>query len=476
MSTTSAGYQYQRDLLTGVYAQGRILAAGTNSLAGLASRFEIDEDYTDNRTAGAFISQQVAFRDRVFLTAALRADDNSAFGTDFGTAYYPSLNASWVLNEEPFFPQVAAVGSLRLRAAYGRSGLRPNNRDALLFFEPQAARAGTVELSGVSIAGLGRRDLKPEIVSETELGFDAGLFGTRLNVEFTYFDKESRDALILRRLPASLGRTAAEFENSRFENLGSVQNRGVEWLLSSALLDRPNVRWNATVQGSTIHNKLLSFGDTSIAPIIFGAEASQQHRPGYSLGGYWGIPVDSAVDVNANNQIDLDEVFFGTEERFLGNSIPTRQGSVSSDVTLFGTVRLSALADYRGGYKLYNASEVFRCQVFICRGVNDPGESLAEQTRAVAAVNGIYSPYVEDASFVKLREVAVTLIAPTTLARRVRASALSFTVAGRNLGTWTDYTGLDPEVNSSGQRNFDASDFLSQPQVRYFTARLKVGF
>jgi hypothetical protein len=376
-----------------------------------------------------------------------------------------------VINEEPFFPKFDAVSSLRLRGAFGRSGLRPNNRDALLYFEPRAARGGSTELSGVTIGGLGRRDLKPEIISETEFGLDATLFRSRVTAELTYFDKQSRDALIRRRLGASVGRT-----EDRFENIGRVQNRGVEWLLNGALVDVPRVRWNATIQGSTIHNQLLSFGDTSIAPIIFGSESSQQHRPGYSLGGYWGIPVDSVADVNTNGEIDIDEVFTGSEERFLGNSIPSLQGSFSSDVTLFNVVRLSALADYRGGYKLYNASEVFRCQVFICQGVNDPDASLFEQGRSVAAINGIYAPYVENARFVKLREIAVTLLAPPDLARRFKASALSLTLAGRNLGTWSNYTGLDPEVSSTGQTNFSSSDFLSQPQVRYFTARLNVGF
>ena len=471
VSTTSLGFQFQRELNTGVFASGAVLASGVSSLEGLAARFDIGEDYADNRTLGAFVQQQLGWKDRLFITAALRGDDNSAFGESSEFVYYPSVNLSWVVGEEPFFPRFDWLSSLRVRTAYGRSGLRPGNRDSRIFFTPFAVRVNSNEQTGVTIAGLGTSTLKPEIITEYEGGIDAGFLGGRVGLEVTYFDKKSQDALILRRTPASVGSIV-----SRFENLGSVSNRGWEWLVNGTLLDIPNVRWTATVQGATVRNRLLSFGDTSIAPIVFGFEASQQHKPGYPLGGYWGIPIDSIVDVTGDGQIDFDEVFYGDEERFLGSSTPTRTGSFSTDVTLFDFLKVSGLVDWRGGYKLINSSEIFRAQVFIARGVNDPTTPLDEQGRAVAAVLGNYSGYVEDADFVKLREVAVTLMAPRSIARLARVSDLSLTLAGRNLGTWTDYSGLDPEVNVSAQANFTSADFLTQPQVRYWVARLNLTF
>src|SRR5919108_5885664 len=471
LSTTSLGFQFQREQNAGVFASGSVLAAGVSSLEGLAARFDIGEDYADNRTMGAFVQQQIAWRDRLFVTGAVRGDDNSAFGEASKIVYYPSLNVSWVIGEESFFPQTDWVSSLRVRAAYGRSGLRPGNRDSRIFFTPFAVRVNALEQTGVTIGGLGRSTLRPEIITEYEAGVDAGFLQGRLALEVTYFDKQSEDALILRRTPASVGAIT-----TRFENLGSVSNRGWEWLVQGAIIDIPRVRWTATIQGSTIRNRLKSFGDTSIAPIVFGFEASQQHKPGYPLGGYWGIPIDSIVDLNDDQQIDFDEVFFGDEERFLGSSTPTRIGSLSSDLTLFDVVKISGLLDWRGGYQLVNSSEIFREQVFIGRGVVDPSAPLDEQGKGVAAVLGVYSGYVEDASFVKLREVAVTLLAPKSIARRAGAEALSLTLAGRNLGTWTDYSGLDPEVNVSAQANFTSADFLTQPQVRYWIARLNVTF
>ena len=111
-----------------------------------------------------------------------------------------------------------------------------------------------------------------------------------------------------------------------------------------------------------------------------------------------------------------------------------------------------------------------------CRGRNDPTASLAEQAAAVANILGTQAGYMEDADFIKVREVALTYDAPAKLASRIGASSLSFTVAGRNLATWTKYKGLDPELNVSGQNNFTTADFLTQPPVRYWIGRVNIAF
>jgi len=127
---------------------------------------------------------------------------------------------------------------------------------------------------------------------------------------------------------------------------------------------------------------------------------------------------------------------------------------------------------------LYNASEDFRCAVFVnCRAVNDPSTPLWDQARAVADyAYGTVAGYIEDASFTKLREVAVVLRAPNDWAGRFGVNGLSLTLAGRNLATWTNYSGLDPEVTYAGASNFNQAEFLSQPAVRYYTARVNVNF
>ena len=115
-----------------------------------------------------------------------------------------------------------------------------------------------------------------------------------------------------------------------------------------------------------------------------------------------------------------------------------------------------------------------------CRALQDPSTPLWDQARAVA--NRFHSSpttwgYREDASFIKFREVSMSFFVPEEWAAKMRASRAVFTVTGRNLHTWTDYTGVDPELNMTGSaQNFGSEDFLTQPPLRYWTARLTLNF
>jgi TonB-dependent SusC/RagA subfamily outer membrane receptor len=468
-STTSIGTQYHRETFRGTYASGWQLLAGTESLAGTNARFSVNEQNEEVIMLGTYAQQQVAFDDRIFLTAAIRGDDNSAFGADFGLIWYPSLSLSWVMSEENWFPESDLFNSVRLRGAYGRSGLRPGFRQALTFFEPVAA---TIEQGrdapGFTVGGVGDPELSPEISTEVELGFDLGFFQDRLGLEFTYYDKTSEEALIARRLAPSLGMTL-----TRFENIGTVSNSGIELSANARVLDRQNLRWNARVSYGTNRNELVEMdGD----PIIFGLASGQQHRQGFPLGGYWQYPY-TFEDEDGDGLIAPWEVVQGDTMEFAGEPFPTRNLSFSSDLTLWNIVRLSALVEHQGGHTLWSGSDEWQCVFLLCKDLNDPSTPLDRQARAVATYwHFNWWGYLEDASFTKLRELSLTFMAPDTWAQRFRLDGVSLTLSGRNLATWTNYTGLDPEVNFAGQNNFTTADFQSQPPVRHWTARVNVNF
>jgi TonB-linked SusC/RagA family outer membrane protein len=470
LSTTSIGTQYNRETFRGTYASGWALLGGTGSLAGASARFAVSEANQDIIMVGAYAQQQLAFDDRFFLTAAIRGDDNSAFGADFGLIWYPSLSASWVMSEEAWFPQTDFLNSFRLRGAYGRSGLRPGFRQAITFYTPVTA---TVEQGrdqpAFAVGGVGDPDLSPEISTEFEGGFDVGLFNDRLGLEITYYDKTSREALIARRLAPSLGMTT-----TRFENIGTVVNQGVEFLANARVLDLPNARWNARFSVGTNRNELVDMdGD----PIIFGLASGQQHRVGYPLGGYWITPILEWDENPQGGILSPWDVVMGDTAAYAGTPFPTRNISIGSDLTLWNTVRLSGLVEHQGGHTLWSGTDEWQCVFLICRDLNDPNTPLADQARAIGTYWYFsWWGYLEDASFWKLRELSATFMAPDAWAQRFRLEGLSLTLSGRNLATWTNYTGLDPEVNFAGQDNFTTADFQSAPPVRHFTARVNVNF
>jgi outer membrane receptor protein involved in Fe transport len=465
-SKTSVGAQFFRDLTTGVLATGRGLVPGSSTIGGSV---ETKDTTVEARSLGSYVEEEIGLRERLFVTGALRFDGSSSFGKNFSTTTYPKASLSWLVSDEPFF-HVGAFKTLRLRAAFGASGRQPGTTDALRFFSPITAKKNGQAVSGVTPGGLGNPDLKPERSRELELGADASLFNDRLSVEFTYFDKRTNDALILKPVLGSAGSVS-----SVFDNLGRVQNRGAELAIDMQVLDRPGITWDLALSGSVTHNKILKLG---VPAFYVPGSFYQRQVEGFPAGGFWGATV-SYNDANGDHIIDASEITVDTTLRYLGPAQPTKEASLNSSISLFGNrIRLGTQFDYRGGHRVDNSIENYRCYVGNCRGLVDRNAPLREQALAQAAFSG-YSGLVvfdEPGWFIKLRELSLTFYAPPRWAGVFGASALSLTLSGRNLWTITDYSGVDPEVNAFGQDNFSSSDFESQPQVQYWIARVNVGF
>jgi TonB-linked SusC/RagA family outer membrane protein len=511
-SVTTLGTQWNREAFNQFNAFGDALLPGTSSLGGTSSLFAIGESSSDVITLGYIASERLEWRDKVFLSGGLREDKNSNFGVNLPFVKYPSAQLSWVVGEEPFFPKTSIVPSLRLRGAYGESGQRPDFRQADKFFNPVAVNIQGNEVSGITLGGAGNANLKPERTKEYEFGFDMGLFGDLMNLEFTRYSKQTRDALIGRVLAPSLGAT-----NTQIVNLGRVDNKGYEYLLDVKPITQDNFKFDVSFNGSVNDNKLVNLGCTIVAgvctpitPIIFGFGGnSQRHENGYALGGYWGYKLVSFQDKNgdgiisrvncptyngvANPQIaggPACEIVLnggtafgaatspGDTAVYLGSPLGRTELSITPNVTLFKWLNVRALVDHRGGLKLYNSTEQFRCSASgaLCEGIETKTASLFDQARAVATRMGAIGQYVEDASFWKLRELAVTVNMPQSFASRLHAGNASVTLAGRNLHTWTNYTGLDPELNAASASNFNTADFLTQPPTKYWIGRLNLTF
>jgi TonB-dependent starch-binding outer membrane protein SusC len=472
-TTTTAGTQFNKALVRGTQAFGAKLLGGTSSLSGTTARFAVSEANTDNKTLGYFAAEELAWRDRVFLNAALRNDKNSAFGQDFGSITYPSYGASWVVSEESFFPKINALSTLRLRASNGRSGRQPNFRDAITFFNASTVTVNSTDVPGIAIGGTGNIALRPERSTETELGFDMGLVGQRVNFEYTHYNKKTDDLLVAVPLAPTLG-----LSNSQFQNLGTVRNVGNEISLDANVIDMRQVAFSFLVTASNNENTLLSLGDlpgttTPVPPIIINTQ--QKNVVGSPLGGYWQRPYTFS-DVNGDGIIARSEIKLGDTAVYLGNILPKREYSISPTMTFFKMFKVSALVDHKGGYKLFDNTRRFHCSFGTCQESFDKSMPLADQAAAVAIALGTDAGYIENAAFTKLRELSFTLLAPDRYAQRLGVQNLDFTIAGRNLKTWTDYKGFDPEVNSVAGANFSTSEFLTLPPSRTWTARINVTF
>ncbi|GMV04912.1 MAG: SusC/RagA family TonB-linked outer membrane protein [Gemmatimonadota bacterium] len=474
VSNTTVGVSYDQNQQRNTYCYGSSLVPGTASCGTTAALFNIDEDYFEIRTVGAYVQQELAWRDKMFVAVGLRGDDNSAFGADFGLVYYPSASLSWVVAEEEWFPEVDWMSNLRLRTAYGTSGLRPGMRDAVTLYDPTTVATAGGDAPGVALSVTGNTLLKPERTTEVEFGVDAGFFQDRLGVEFTFYNKESKDALIRRNLAPSLGLTATVFDN-----LGKIRNRGTETLINAEVLRRENLGLRVGVTNTTLDNEILALGE-GVGDIIFN-RGLQRHKEGFSAGAHFQRPV-TYNDANGDGKLTNAEVTVGPDPEFIGPSLPKWQRTVFADLRILDWITVSTLFEGRGGHYTGNDTENFRCGVYSTRGcsaVGNPDASLHEQAAHIAdRYLGSAYLYAEKADFWKWRELSVSIDMPEYVTSRVpRLDGLRITAAGRNLATWTDYTGIDPEgVEGGGGQNFSQSEFNTQPPVRFFTVRFDYSF
>jgi TonB-linked SusC/RagA family outer membrane protein len=454
-------------------AQGSQLPPGAQT-PGSGTIRDASANSTLTRTLGLFVEGGASLNDRMFVTAAVRSDQNSAFGSNFQRVYYPKASFSWIISDESFFPRPGWLNSLRLRSAIGASGVQPGPNDALRTYSVVTTNIGNVDVSGLRSAQLGNQDLKPEKATEWEGGLEAQVIDGRVNLDVTYYSKKSQDALIQLTLAPSAGASSS----SVLTNLGSVKNYGWEGILTTNLITRPQVSWDVTVSASRNSNKLVTLGTDASGrevPSIIGNTIRQ--IPGYPLNGYWQRPY-TFDDADGDGIIVPGEVTVDTGFVFLGYSQPRNEVSVSSSLDLFrGRVRVNSLLDHKSGYRVLNSEQQFLCQQAPgCFGLTSYDAPLWQQARAIAQrFTPVLSQtgYIEDVSFWRIREVSVTYALAEQWAQRfLRARDVSITLAGRNLKIFTDWTGADPEQNYS-QGDTQATLLTAGPPT-YFTVRVTV--
>jgi hypothetical protein len=260
--------------------------------------------------------------------------------------------------------------------------------------------------------------------------------------------------------------------------MGSIQNSGLELVVDAKVIQTENVGLNLTLTNSNLKNKIVKLGQDE--PIILN-RGEQRHQEGYPAGAYF-QPKYTWNDHDGDGYLRLTDVEMDESEDpadlFIGSAMPTYTRSLLGELTLFNFVTIGTLFEARGGNYQLDGTTEFRCYQLGCAAVGDPNATLAEQaafigTRQLGTVHG----FIHKADFIKWREASITLRAPSSLGERYSIlRGATFTLAGRNLATWTDYPGLDPEIAEQGTSNFNQNEFNTQPPLRYLTARLSFRF
>ncbi len=470
---TSVGFQYYRarDLTIGATGT-EFPAIPITTVTGGANR-NASESLEENATVGVYLQQQMEWRNRVFLTGAVRFDDNSAFGQEFDAAVYPKLSATWVVHEEPFW-DLDWVSQFRLRAAWGAAGQQPGTFDASRLYTPQI---GFNDEPSLIPNAFGNPELEPERGEEIELGFDADFMDGRVSLVYTRFDRWTRNAIVSRGIPRSLG-----FPGGQVVNLGLVRGWGNEVALDLQLMESPRFTWDLGIQLANFENRIEDLGDEG----VIGSGEIQQ-RVGFSISDRYMRRVVSAEIDEAGNLLSAlcdggtgrDGVEPGgpavpCDEAPLvwwGHTQPTWDIGVTNDWS-FGPFSLYARVDASGGhYQLDSSGPAAITSVGVTRLSLTRDDPLVQAYRTVGRnPMGTYK-----AGFARLREVSLSYSMPPSLAQRIGAQRGSISVAGRNLAMlWTAQEGWN--TPRSGQIFPEVGDGrLWDPETRG-SANLSTGF
>ena len=487
---TSVGGDYLNAEQDGTNVSASVLGPGVQSVGLGTNRSSSTSTNTvgfptATKTLGVYVQEQMALRDRMFITGAVRTDQNSAFGSKFQRVYYPKASVSWLLSDESFFRNPFGLfDQVRVRYAYGRSGIQPGATTALQTFSSSTVHIADTDQSALSASQIGNANLRPEMTMEQEGGADLRILNNRVNLELTYYSKQTSDALESYSYAPS-----AAASSSITRNLGGVKNAGAEASITTTLIDRRNLSWDVTLGGSHNKNKVtyLGFDDAGKELPATPRTSTSRTIAGYPLGSVW-YRQYTYNDDNHNGIIEPGEVHImdidkGDSSVFVGPSFPTDLVNVSTGLDLMNRkLRITVVANYSGGYNKFNNTQSFLCQQTpSCFAAQNPAAELWDQARQIAqdvvqpaALRTGYG-YSENLNFWRLREISGTYQLPDNIARRMMHSLGATAVVGiRNLKVWSHYSGEDPEANYSTGNS--QSDLLTRGPPTVFTFRLNLKY
>lgn len=480
-SETSVGLQFFGRKTERLQAFGQVFPTPDVTTISSAARRQSDETFVENKTLGMFLQEKFSWKQRLFVTVGLRADDNSAFGRDFEAVTYPKVNASWIISDEPFW-EVGGVDNLRLRAAWGKAGQQPDAFAAIRTFSPITGPAGSPALEPDNP---GNPELKPETTSEYEAGFEAGFVDDRVGVDFTYYRQRTSDALIEEPVAPSGGFGGSD----RFINVAEIENWGLEANVRTTAVNTEQFGLDIATNLSHNQNEVTDLGDRP--PILAGGFGTVWIREGYPIGGFHSRRVVEAEESEPGSgdftRIRCD----GGEERghepvpcadapriYLGPPGPLWTAGLDITATVLNQFRLFTSLNYHGNQRQFSITNFGRDGVFKNDRRVNPDERPAE-LRAEEALF-ITRQWVERQDYVGLREMSLTWTLPSSLSEAVIPGGADARVrlGAHNLSyPWihSDFRDLDPAINRSGSQ-WQHTQQTMMPQPTRFTGELRLSF
>ncbi|HMK04005.1 MAG TPA: SusC/RagA family TonB-linked outer membrane protein [Ferruginibacter sp.] len=483
-STTQVGYSVQYEKNTYTMLQGKGMAPFVESVRGASTVIAGVDDRSEFSVSGVYAQQNFNYKGFLFLTGAIRVDGSSVFGKNQRNFTYTKANLSYIISEQGFWQKMSfrkIWNFAKLRIAYGESG-NMTGIGAYDRFNTYSSNSFLSRTSLTSSGTLANTNVKPERQKELEFGIELGFLNNRVNFIANIYNKKAQDLLINRVIAPTTG------FGSLLDNFGSLENKGYELMLSGKPVQNKNLSWTLTTMFNHNRNKAVKIGQSltllstnSGAPvsIIEGQPIGVFYGAFFALDGSGNLVKNASGFPQGERGIQTGALSYTVLRdangipvqtnplirKIIGDPNPDWTGSFVSELS-YKKASLRIQVDAVQGNEVFNADWRTR------QGVGNGKEAEKEQTGVYPRgyINSFYATIeewrIDDGSFVKLREISLSY----SIGKLKWFKDITVSVAGRNLKSWDNYKGYDPEVNSGGQSNIlRGIDFGSVPIPRTFS-------
>lgn len=477
-----------------------------NSLDQLANQQNFSAKSSDitSGLASTFARLNYGFDERYLLTATVRRDGSSKFGSANRYGVFPSASVAWRIAREDFF-KVAAINDLKLRVSYGLTG-NQNIGDFGFLSQVTAANYvyGNTTAGGNVPGNISNPALQWESAKQLDAGIDISLFGSRLNLTLDYYQKKSENLLINIPMPLTSGVT------SQATNFGAIKNNGVEFAVNSRNLTG-NFSWTTDFNIAYNKNRVLNAGTNSVGGelTIPGTTLSLPNdfvnltAAGYPVGafnmyrfiGIWqqsdqqeaaaagAVPGDVRyADLNKNGILDPGD------KEYVGSPQPTYYGGLNNTWS-YKKFSLNVFINFSGGNKLYNTMRNLNAravpfnqqlaEVADFWTPDNPSNSVPRPSQGgntTFLATRVSTRFLEDAGFARLKNISLAYELSPSLLDRLKLQHARIAISCINAITITKYKGLDPEASSSGNLLSAGQDITPYPPTRQFNLSVSLTF
>ncbi|TAJ12398.1 SusC/RagA family TonB-linked outer membrane protein [Marinilabiliaceae bacterium JC017] len=459
----------------------------------------VRETVNQKRTAAFYADLGIGYKNMLFLNATGRNEWSTTLPEANNSFFYPSVNAGFVFSELPVFDNFPALSFGKLRTSYSILA-----NDAFLYatetyYEQAAYGDGSTDGISFPFNGQpgfiygdvkGNDKLKPEKLKSFEVGLDVRFFQNRLGLDVTYYDNKNEDLILSVPISGTSGYTNIVM------NAASMYNKGIEFVLNGTPIKTPDFSWDILVNFTKNKNEVTELAE-GVPNVSLGGFTSAQMRAivGRSYGSIYGTKWkrndagELLIDDNGYQIKDDDMVF-------LGDALPEWTMGLTNTFSYKG-ITLSGLLDFKQGGKVWNGTKnvmkyfgthqitedrtkkVVLDGIVESTGQRNTKEITLDETYYGTHDNGwdgVSEPVIEDAGWIRLREVSLVYQLPKSLISKIGLGSASVSFTGNNLILITDYTGVDPETSLMGAHNAQGLDYFNMPGTKSYIFGLKVNF